>query len=271
MTTTKFTNAVTLTDDAWFNDADMATYPCTAVSGTNTIAATAPLGFSAYASGQVFRFIPANTTTGAATFNPSGAGPKNIFWNGSACVGGEIRQNVPVELYYDGTQLNLIGNGSFFPAGGAIVRTAAGEITMPLQPAFEAEPSALLVAVTGDATDYDVVFATEIFDQNADFNASTLFTAPVTGRYRVNTIVDARGLTGSHTLLSIIIVTSNRNQYVFYGNPQGSLSAGQVIISGGGLMDMDAGDTAKVRVTVSGGTKVVDIGTNSKFSGSLDC
>lgn len=83
----------------------------TSISGTNTVTATAAITMTAYASGQSFRFIPANTNTGATTINLNSIGAKNIFWLGAACVGGEIRQNIPVTLHYDGTQFNIVGNG----------------------------------------------------------------------------------------------------------------------------------------------------------------
>ena len=57
-----------------------------------------------------------------------------------------------------------------------------GAVQMPLQPAFLAQPSSVQsnIAVAGGAV--DVAFATERFDQNADF-ATPSFTAPVDGRY----------------------------------------------------------------------------------------
>ena len=81
---------------------------CTSVSGTNTITATASPVPSALATGQIYAFIPANTNTGATTFNPSSLGAKNVFWNGAACVGGEIQASVPCQVLYDGTQLNIL-------------------------------------------------------------------------------------------------------------------------------------------------------------------
>lgn len=79
------------------------------VSGTNTITATASPALTAYATGNAFYFVPANTNTGATTLNVDSLGAKNIFAQGAACVGGEIRQNVPCLVFYDGTQFNIIG------------------------------------------------------------------------------------------------------------------------------------------------------------------
>ena len=115
ISSTGFVNGSTLSDADWFNDADEIVYGfLTTVAGTNTVTATGPVAMTAYATGQLFRFVPANTNTGATTINitPSGAsalGAKNIFWNGAACVGNEIRANVPCIIYYDGTQFNVVG------------------------------------------------------------------------------------------------------------------------------------------------------------------
>jgi len=80
----------------------------TSVSGTNTITATAAVSMSAYATGQKFHFLPANTNTGATTINANSIGAKNIYFNGAALVGGELKQNVPATIVYDGTQFNLV-------------------------------------------------------------------------------------------------------------------------------------------------------------------
>lgn len=78
------------------------------VLGTNTITGSLTPAITAYASGQRYAFVPANTNTGATTININSAGAKNVFWNGAACVGGELRANVPAELIYDGTQFHII-------------------------------------------------------------------------------------------------------------------------------------------------------------------
>ena len=90
------------------------------VAGTNTItAALTPVALAAYVPGQQFTFVPANTNTGATTINVDSLGAKNLFCGGAACVGGEIRQNVPVTVEYDGTQFNIIGPyvGGNLPTG----------------------------------------------------------------------------------------------------------------------------------------------------------
>lgn len=111
---TTFVDGSTLTAAAWFNDSNTLVYAVlSSVAGTNTVTAGGPSSMTAYASGQRFWFIPAVTNTGATTINitPSGGsalGAKNIFNRGVACVGGELRANVPAMITYDGTQFNLM-------------------------------------------------------------------------------------------------------------------------------------------------------------------
>lgn len=129
MATTNYTDDSTVIYSAWLDDVDREAYQyLTSVAGTNTITATGPAGQTAYAAGHAFRFIPANTNTGATTINitPSGGtalGARNIFFNGLACAGSELRANRPCIIIDDGTRFNLIGPESEIP------RTAAYQWT----------------------------------------------------------------------------------------------------------------------------------------------
>lgn len=91
----------------------------TGVAGTNTVTASlTPTPASAYPTGAIYRFVPAATNTGATTLNINALGAKNVFWNGAALVGAELQINVAVEVYYDGTQFQLVGSGAYLNAGG---------------------------------------------------------------------------------------------------------------------------------------------------------
>ena len=165
MASTDFTDNSTVILAAWLDDVDVATYSSlSSVAGTNTITATGPVPMSAYASGQMFRFIPANDNTGATTINitPSGGsalGAKNIFFNGAACAGGEIQANMPCLIIYDGTQFNLIGpfcGGSVASkitilAGGLVATAGNGVYVCDLTNSGDATPSGVFVNYTGAA------------------------------------------------------------------------------------------------------------------------
>ena len=76
------------------------------VAGTNTITAVGAI--VNYHLNQEFVFIPAATNTGATTLNVNGLGAKNVYFGNAACVGGELMINVPVKIFYDGTQFQII-------------------------------------------------------------------------------------------------------------------------------------------------------------------
>ncbi len=180
-----------------------------------------------------------------------------------------------------GEAVRISCNGSAFKTtrhplfryGAAVVQTT-GEVTLPLQSAFLAYNQATDADQTGDATTYTVAFDAEVFDQNADFNTSTsTFTAPVTGRYQLSTGLLLQQLSGSHTTITLRIVTSNRNfeqSQIFGTNPYTSMSLTLSV-----LADMDAADTATVTIRVSGSTKTVDVygdtAPTTFFSGHLAC
>ena len=125
--------------------------------------------------------------------------------------------------------------------------------------AFLAYNSVTDVDVTGNGTLVTVDFDTEVFDLGNDF-AADIFTAPATGTYQFNAAVMLQNLAAAHTSGNIEIVTSNRRYTFVYANlfPIES-SADLVQLVGSTLADMDATDTAYVRVNVSNGAKVVDI------------
>lgn len=172
------------------------------------------------------------------------------------------------------------GTGDFTLAsatGTIISALDTGEITEPLQPAFLAFASGAQNNVTGDSTFYKVLFATEIFDQNADFASST-FTAPVTGRYSLSAEVSFSGIASNNTAGQLLISTSNSDLYNAGSNPyvcqrSDGYHAYTLSVT---PCDMDAADTARVDLYVAGGSKVIDLLVSSTvgfthFSGHLTC
>ncbi len=135
---------------------------------------------------------------------------------------------------------------------------------------FIAKVASQAADVTGDGTNYDVVFGTEISDPGSNFS-STTFTAPITGLYQFNISIDWLGLiTGER--VGIILTTSNRTYTLQYLQPFTiSEAGGEYYQAVATLADMDVNDTAKVTVFGAGGagTKTTDIEVNSYFSGSL--
>jgi len=103
---------------------DSTTTLLTSVSGTNTIVASAALGMTAYATGQVFTFIPVATNTGATTININAIGAKAITKNGTTALeSGDIIANIPYQIFYDGTQFQLLAV-AYNQGGTAAVSTS---------------------------------------------------------------------------------------------------------------------------------------------------
>lgn len=150
-----------------------------------------------------------------------------------------------------------------------------GQMTNPSQPAFLAYAGAILTAVTGNGVAVDpVVFNTEVFDQNGDYNnGSGVFTAPVAGRYKLNSYIRLADLAAG-TAYRIAFKTSNRDYFLVDSIAINVFTNKTLKIEA--LVDMDAADTAHVYTVVDGGTQTVDITGDASvlyswFSGKLDC
>lgn len=114
--------------------------------------------------------------------------------------------------------------------------------------------------VTGDGTAYTIQFNAEYADSGGAFNTSTYtFTAPATGKYLATATVNMTGLLNTHTAGVLKIVTSNRtHDFNFHPYNMGD-ATGELSVNLAKIVDMDTADTLTVTLTISGGTKVVDV------------
>lgn len=154
------------------------------------------------------------------------------------------------------------------PGGSdAVTVDSAGHVNLPLTSSFMATHSVVQTNATGNGTVADVEFTNEIYDQNADYNGTQTFTAPVTGRYLFTVNVDCEQTSGLTTGL-IKLVTSNRE----YGSRLGQAadSSDRLGAQLSVVADMDASDTCKVTIQLVGvGADTADIaadGSSVKYS-----
>jgi len=152
--------------------------------------------------------------------------------------------------------------------------SASGQVTKPNQPAFLATRDS--GNQTGLTTGSDLIFASEVYDEGSNYNASTgVFTAPVTGKYLFTCTALFTAITNGQEI-DVALITSNRT--FFFGNP-GRLEVSTGVTFGDGyisygisqIVDMDANDTAYCEVaSVSSGTIALYSGaTWTRFAGYL--
>jgi len=155
----------------------------------------------------------------------------------------------------------------------ALTIDSTGAVTMPKQPAFSAQTSGGF-SLSSTNTLLTIPYNSERFDQNADFNTSTYtFTAPVTGKYQFNVITRLDNVDIAATYYHVYFTTSNRNYYDIF-DPRGfDQDLGYLGLTVPCLADMDANDTAIVKIYQAGGAVQTTIAgtTDSHFSGYLVC
>lgn len=172
MATQTYTDGVTLTAAAEFNNFDSVAYAVlSGVAGTNTITATGPANYTYSATRPPVYFIPAVTNSGATTINitPSGSsalGAKNVFFGGAACVGGELVAGVPAAVIYDGTQFSIVaGHGG--AVGTSLTNSLGADVALNNTGTFFDGPTVAQGVVgkwlvTGTITALDTVGAASI-------------------------------------------------------------------------------------------------------------
>jgi len=129
----------------------------------------------------------------------------------------------------------------------------------PLKPAFHAYKTGTSTNLTGDGTGYTVAYNAVLYDHHGDFDTSTYtFTAPVTGKYLFTTVNYTTSGARDHTTWQLDFMTSNRNLLAYQIKDSSVIAMTEWCVNGSLVCDMDAGDTASVRLVVSGGTKDVN-------------
>lgn len=127
--------------------------------------------------------------------------------------------------------------------------------------------------ITGNNTPATVNFTNEIYDNSSSYNGTNTFTAPVTGKYHLYCALQMTQVTNG-TTGQLSIVTSNRTfRSVEVSYTAIQTAAGNVGLNISIVGDMDAGDTAFIRITINGiGADTADAGattTGSYFGGFL--
>jgi hypothetical protein len=224
-----------------------------------------------------------NTNAGShATFVVNTGGSSG----GQPAVNVSVASTIAYAWGIDTTASNVLkevtgASNSVLPASGTVLRqmTAAGQQTLPLQPAFRAYVTSTLSNVTGDSTVYSITSGTPwtILNQNSsNFTTGGTFTAPVSGYYSFTALMQLGGTTVATTQTSIRLVVSGTSAFTYEYDQNVVPSTGSTFqdVQIAAIAYMTAGDTAILQVAAKGTTKVVSVvgGTNVNYwSGVLMC
>lgn len=124
------------------------------VSGADTITASAPIGLSAYAAGQEFRFVSIGANTGAVTLNINSIGAKSVTKDGAtALAAGDIASGAVCVVVYDGTQFQLVSarvvSAASDTVAGVVELATNAEAQTGTDTARAVTPAALNAAMNG--------------------------------------------------------------------------------------------------------------------------
>jgi len=118
------------TDAARYSQIQGGTDKLITVTGTDTLTGSLTPALTAYAAGNQFSFVVANTNTGAVTINIDGNGAKSITRTGStALVAGDMVAGQVVLIEYDGTRFQLLNGNSFTNLNVSGNETIGGTLT----------------------------------------------------------------------------------------------------------------------------------------------
>lgn len=135
------------------------------------------------------------------------------------------------------------------------IDTSAGSTTS----GFSAYKSSQSSNVTGDGTQYFFVCDTELFDEGSDYDNTTgIYTAPSDGKYMFGAGVQLSGMASQKYTVLLALIDSNNVDYRF-ARTEGENEAGETVYNGSIFIELSSGETVKPYVTVSGGSKIIEV------------
>lgn len=250
---------------------------------TDATASTINIGTGAGAKTSTF----GSTNTTSSTTLQSGSGALNVtstngaltINSGTGALGISTDASATTVSFATGAAVKTVTLGSTNTTSSTAIKSGTGNIalnsgltidstgrnTNTVQPAFLAYMDNGIADVTGDGTAFVIgtggVQYSEVFDQGSNFVTTGTFTAPVTGKYRFSGSVLFQEMGASMQPLVSIVTTALTYTFGFVS----VTTINNVPMAVTVLAAMTAGDTATLRVTVTGGTKVVNI-----FGGASD-
>ena len=149
-----------------------------------------------------------------------------------------------------------------------------GDLMAAAQPMFFATLSSEPSNVTGDGTTYTVLYDTETYDIGSNYNTTTgVFTAPTSGKYVVGCNWGIVSPLSGHTSGQLNVVSDGPNSPSLNINPYNNYASTNIAgYNACYVLELDAADTIKTTLNISGSSKTIDLyhGTGgSNFFASL--
>lgn len=138
-------------------------------------------------------------------------------------------------------------------SSNAITMNSDGNIYGASTPAFLAKKATAQVNATGNGTTSTINFDS-VVQNTGCYDGTNTFTAPVTGVYRLFTIVTASTVTGTSGTVSIATSSIGTFGLIDMNPTNFAGSDGFLTVSGSIIANLTAGDTAKVQIKFTGGT-----------------
>lgn len=193
----------------------------------------------------------------------------NAIINGDVLIdSASTSDNININGYIGSLTQNQVGlDGSFTGAiSGAIINKSYDfKLNVDKFPRFQAVLTASVANVTGDDTDYTILFNNEIYDTTSGYDPATgIFTAAAAGLYKFHAQVVLAEIDVAHTrtdpyLLFKTTAGAERMRTSKISSPSSGATLGYYSYELSGQFLMDYGDTVQVVADVKNGTKVVDI------------
>lgn len=155
------------------------------------------------------------------------------------------------------------------------IDTTTGQLGSEARTIFSANLSAPQSNVTGDGTLYTVVCDNVLVNTGSAYNNTTgVFTAPVTGTYQFSATLTLLNIGALHGVAFFYVVNGSFGNVIGWnGNPFAVADSGQVTLNGSVSVHLTSGQTAAMKILVSGSTKTVQVygvsGNETYFSGYL--
>jgi len=175
------------TDAAQYGQLQANATTIATVTGTDTLTGSLTPALTAYATGNLFTFVAANTNTGAATINLNSLGAKSITKSGTtALVAGDIVSGQVYLIEYDGTRFQLINPST---TSGTVSTISFGSTGLT--------PST--------ATNGAVTVAGTLAIANGGTGANTLAGANIAVVNVANTFTGTQTFSGTSSVLSMVL------------------------------------------------------------------